>query len=46
MYFILALIPHKKHTYSIHGLWPQYSEDSWPEFCSNEPFKMDKIQDL
>lgn len=46
MYFILALFPHKKHTYSIHGLWPQYSKDSWPDYCSNVPFKMDKIVDL
>lgn len=37
---------HKDNTYTIHGLWPQESETSWPSYCTRQPFDPSKIQDL
>ena len=47
MYFILALFTHPKSgDVSIHGLWPENSENSWPEYCSDTPFNMSLIDPL
>ena len=24
--------------YSIHGLWPQYTNSTWPQYCKNVSF--------
>lgn len=47
MYFILALFAHSKSSdVSIHGLWPQYSENSWPEYCTDIKFDLSLIKSL
>ena len=47
MYYILALFYHKNKPPSIHGLWPQYTKDTWPEFSDPKRiFDIDKIKDL
>ena len=30
--------------WSIHGLWPQYSYNSYPSYCSNEKFDYSKLE--
>lgn len=32
--------------FTIHGLWPNYEDGSWPQFCSNEKFDEGKVKDL
>ena len=27
-----------KNHFTIHGLWPQYVDNGYPEFCTDEPF--------
>ena len=47
MYYILALFYHKHSKPSIHGLWPQYDKNNWPEYCKpHETFDINKISDL
>lgn len=35
-YYLLALKSCDNTTYSIHGLWPQYNNGSWPQYCQLE----------
>ena len=44
-FYYLALFKHK-HQYTIHGLWPQYSDNTWPSFCKDIPFNIDKLKPL
>ncbi len=30
--------PYWETNFTIHGLWPQYEENGYPDFCTNEPF--------
>ena len=30
--------------WSIHGLWPQYSNNSYPSYCSNRKFDYSKLE--
>lgn len=32
--------------YTIHGLWPQYDSESWPQFCTKEVFNKTIIKML
>ena len=32
--------------YSIHGLWPQYTNGSYPQYCRKVSFDKDKIENL
>lgn len=45
-FYYLSLIKELDNTWSIHGLWPQYSKDSYPSFCKNVEFNYIKIIDL
>lgn len=29
--------PGRKFAFVLHGLWPQYANGRWPQFCSDEP---------
>ncbi len=33
-YYVLAVQKWCQNEYQIHGLWPQYDVDSWPENCN------------
>jgi ribonuclease I len=46
-YYYLSLKRVNKNTsWSIHGLWPQYSQTSYPQFCKNIPFDIEKIKPI
>ena len=46
-YYYLSLKRVNKNTsWSIHGLWPQYSQTSYPQFCKNIPFDIEKIKPM
>ena len=30
--------PYWETNFTIHGLWPQYAENGYPDFCTDEPF--------
>lgn len=32
--------------FTIHGLWPESFDGSWPQYCDNEPFSMAAVADL
>lgn len=36
-----------RYTFTVHGLWPQRRDGTWPEFCdSSSQLDMDEIEDL
>ena len=44
-FYYLALKREKKeHSWSIHGLWPQYDYKSYPKYCHNIKFDPSKIE--
>lgn len=39
--------PANTSVFTIHGLWPQYQNESWPEWCDPEnKFDIDAVKDL
>jgi ribonuclease T2 len=32
--------------FGIHGLWPDYNDGSWPQFCDKEPFNPKEVSDV
>nr|BAA95359.1 S-like RNase [Volvox carteri f. nagariensis] len=41
------LVPNRGFHFTIHGLWPNYSNGSWPQFCTPEDkFDEDQLEDL
>lgn len=46
-YYYLSLKRVNKNTlWSIHGLWPQYSDNSYPQFCKKTVFNIEKLQPI
>ena len=45
-FYYLSLIKEADGSYSIHGLWPQYSLNSYPSFCRPVNFKLDKLESI
>jgi len=41
-----AISSKPKAVFGIHGLWPDYNDGSWPQFCDKEPFKPKEISDV
>ena len=37
-FYYLSLIKNKDGSWSIHGLWPQYSFSSYPSYCKKKEF--------
>ena len=47
LYYVFALQKcNSSAPWTIHGLWPQYSNDNWPSYCTNTPFDKSLIDDL
>ena len=47
LYFVFALEKcNESSPWTIHGLWPQYSEKDWPSDCTKEAFNQSAIADL
>lgn len=44
-FYYLSLI-HSEDKWHIHGLWPQYSETSYPKFCKNIPFNITNLEHI
>ena len=38
--------PERLHGWTIHGLWPNRNDGSWPQYCSEEKFDPKPIKDL
>jgi ribonuclease I len=45
-FYYLSLIKEADGFYSIHGLWPQYSLNSYPTFCRPVNFSLDKLKPI
>ena len=45
-YYLSLKRVNKDTLWTIHGLWPQYSDNSYPQFCKNIPFDIDKLQPI
>ena len=45
-FYYLSLIKEKNNQFSIHGLWPQYSLNSYPSYCKEVQFDIDKVKYL
>lgn len=47
-FYIFALQwNHLINTHTIHGLWPQYSEHKWPQYCNvSDKFNIQSISDM
>ena len=40
-------VPNEPDSFQIHGLWPNYDNGTWPQFCCRKtPFDMDEISSL
>lgn len=44
-FYYLSLIK-EPHGWSIHGLWPQYSENSYPKYCKKIDFDIKKLDTI
>lgn len=56
--FVQTFVPHichnnsnpncnpQPHNFTIHGLWPEYNNNTYPSFCNNTKFNPDAIEDL
>jgi len=44
-FYYLSLIKHNDG-YSIHGLWPQYASNSFPSYCTNVDFSIEKLNPI
>lgn len=42
-FYYLSLIKDDNDNYTIHGLWPQYSLNSYPSYCRVVKFELKKI---
>ena len=43
-FYYLSIIKHKDiNNYSIHGLWPQYTTNSFPSYCNNVSFSIEYL---
>ena len=47
-FYYLALLKNADIVYgaSIHGLWPNYANGSYPSFCKNVEFDFDKLSSI
>ena len=47
MYY-LALLENKNciYHYTIHGLWPDYGDGSYPQYCRKAPFDINKLKPI
>ena len=45
-FYYLSLIKEPDGYYSIHGLWPQYSLQSYPTFCRSVNFSLTKLDPI
>ena len=46
MYFFYVVFLVLCSRFTIHGLWPQYYNDTWPQFCTGEGFDPSLVADL
>ena len=42
----MSLIKEDDDSFSIHGLWPQYTTSGYPSSCTNEEFDMNAIKNI
>ena len=33
-------------SFTVHGLWPQFADGTYPSFCSGDPFTAALVEDL
>ncbi len=45
-YYLSLMIDRKDSSLTIHGLWPQYNIDSYPQYCKNVLFTMKVLKPL
>lgn len=45
-YYYLSLLKEDNGTYTIHGLWPQYSESSYPTYCKKVVFDISALKPI
>ncbi len=45
-FYYLSLILEEDNSWSIHGLWPQYSINRYPKFCRDIDFNVKKIEPI
>ena len=45
-FYYLSLIKEQNNRFSIHGLWPQYSLNSYPTFCKEVTFDINKLNPI
>ena len=45
-FYYLSLIKESDDCYSIHGLWPQFSKKSYPTYCREVNFSLEKLKPI
>lgn len=45
-FYYLSLLKEENNQWSIHGLWPQYNENSYPSYCKDVTFNYEALQPI
>ena len=45
-FYYLSLIKEDDSSYSIHGLWPQYSDSKYPTYCRDVKFSVKELEPI
>lgn len=45
-FYFLSLIKEDDESWSIHGLWPQYTLQKYPRFCKRAEFDLSKLEPI
>lgn len=44
--WITTTYPFNNTYFTVHGLWPEYNNSTWPQFCTKERFNFTAIQNI
>lgn len=45
-YYLSLIFNQESQSWSIHGLWPQYSKNSYPTYCKNVTFDINLLEPI
>lgn len=43
---LLTIHTPRSYKFTIHGMWPNYADGTWPQFCDKTQFDESKLDDI